>query len=474
MSSDYWLDDGPAPEPPDASAYAADSALGVQFQRGDEVELGVDLARSLGSPVDVTSDEGKAWQYRRSEGVWHAWDDELLAQRAMGYAGRYIVGGKEPRPVMLSAGNVKGIVRMCKTHLHSPGFLAGAPFGAPFVGAFARIDGNAVIVEPTTREHRIRADHVPPFRLPTDGARPETLDRLIAETWNGCADLDDRTRYFWEWLGAALCGIATRYKDSPLLVGQKDTGKSALLHSIACVFPLSARRSTTLHDMASEYHRARMAGGRINFVNELPARELMDGEAAKAILSGEPVSCRHPAEKAYEWVPRCACAFAANDLPPSPDKALMDRLVVLDCVNVVPRERQDRHLIDKLTAEAPHIAAAALAALPALLDRGYLVRPGSAAVAAAEWALESDAVSAWASDINLRADDIGSIGASDLYTVYRDWCKANGHATVSATKLGKRLVRLGFQRYKSSDMRWRVRHDAPAPSGNSGRDWYGQ
>jgi len=428
------------------------------FKRGGEVELGLDLAVTLGPRESVVCAENRIWQFTGS--TWTRWEDETLAKTAQSYDGQWVVvpareqgDADKFRPITLSAGNVKGIVQNCKTTLFAPKFFAEAPTGAPFANVFARIDGNEIIIEKMTRDHRVKSDHSAAYPLAPLAERAWTAETLLSQTWAGCDDFDQRIRYFWEWLGAAICGIATRYKDTPLLVGPKDTGKSQILHMISTCFPVSSHRAITLHAMSSEYHRAHLSGGRINFVNELPARELMDGEAAKAILSGEMVNCRYPAEKPFDWVPRCAHVFAANELPPSRDSALMDRLVLLDCANIVPRERQDRNLQAKLTAEAPQIAATALAALPALLARGHLIRPGSAEAATHLWQLDSNPIRAWANESLMEVNDFVTQG-SVLYNHFCAWAKDNGHRAPASNLFAARLKAIGFAKETRQVVKW--------------------
>ena len=432
-----------------------------QLQRGDEAELGSDLARCLGNPEDLACDEDRVWHYR--DGVWHPQDDMLLAQRALRYAGREV--GLGPKTVKLSAGNVRGIVDLCKTCLYTPGFFEAATYGAPFRGQFARIDDGQLVLEPLAREHRVKLDQVPAYDLPEgatqflygqgDLPRPVRTDRLLRETWAGCDDVEARITYIYEWLGAAICGIATRYKDSPLLVGRKDSGKSKVLDVIASVFPLASRRSVALQDMGRDCHRAHLSGGRINFVNELPAKEVMDGEAAKAILSGDTVACRQPYGRVYDWTSRCAHAFACNNLPPAQDLALMARFVVLDCPNVLPRQAQDRELKAKIEAEAPLIALVALRSLLDLLARGHFDRPPSSVALADQWRMEGDPVAFWA-HLSIRKCADGAFASATLYEMYSIWAQKNGYHGITLKTFGTRLLALDFERHRSNGAKYRV------------------
>ena len=453
-----------------AEPYAAPVAA---FERGDDVEVGQDLARRLGARSGAVHDESALWRF--VDPLWRIVPDRTLERACHEYAGRPVAaapdrqGNPRTRPLKLGQRQIKGAVAVAVAHLDRPGFFADAPEGAAFAGSFARVDGVSVVVEPLAKSHRVRATHLSPYVLPERAVLPEVVEYLFADTWHGCDDRDERAQYLIEWLGLALLGISTRYKDSPLVVGKKDTGKSRILDVIACVFPRASRRSVPLHAMANEYHRAHLAGGRINFVNELPSRELLDGEAAKAILSGDTVNCRHPAGRPFDWTPRIGNAFACNELPPSLDRALLDRFVLLDCPNVVPPERQDKDLRGKIEACAPAIARVALHAAGHTLARGHLIRPASASRAGDLWAIESDPVAMWAK-VSITDDVDARAKGSHLYGLFRLWCDDNGHRPMSSTRFGKRLLALDYERVRADGMKWLVR-ELEATERRAARSW---
>jgi len=448
--------DAPWPDDVEAAAPESGGNDGV-FERGDEVELGQDLAACLPGAV---YDEGSTWT---PEGVaWDAVDSVAMIRMSHSYAGRFRLGPVdkktgEPKmvPIRLSTNNCKGIVSAAQSVLSRPGHFAAAPVGCAFAGTFVRVDGERIVYEPLTLDHRVRCEAVPPWPLPDAPAPPVTM-RFLSETWAGCSDIDERISYLFEWLGLALLGIATRYKDTPLLVGAKDSGKSRMLDMVGACFPRATLRSIPLHSLSNDYHRAALVGARLNAVSELPARELMDGEAAKALLAGDMVMARRPYEPVFQFSSRCAHIFAANELPPSLDVALMRRFVVLDCPNVVPIERQDRRIGVKLAAEAPHISAVALAAAQGVLNRGYLTRPGSADALAAEWEVIGDPVREWAST-HLERDDEARMRSDALYREYQAWCSKSGHRCLSTRKWSIRLVGLGHERVRADGSRWLVR-----------------
>ena len=442
------------------------------WARGDDVELGADLVRRLGGRRRAVYTEDAFWQCDGSS--W--WKREAPAVRvaAQAYAGTYVRRGKdkdgEPKvaPLAMSQSRVYGVAGAAADRVSQEDFFTVAPIGAAFGSRFVKAAGGRVQIEELSAEHRVRSTHVSSWELDEATAKPPFADRILDETWSGCDDLEDRKLFLWRWLGLALLGLAPSRKTHLLLVGEKDTGKSAILHMILSVFPADSVRAVAIQDMAHEYHRAALAGAKINAVNELPARDIMVSEAAKAILSGDSVGCRQPAGRVFFLRSRCAHVLAANALPAVLDPALSGRFVVLDTPNVVPPEKQDARMEEKMREEAPSIAWHAINAAAALIEsRAALARPPSSRALAQQWAIDSDSVKAWASEAIVPSGGGTGVASSVLYDRYRSWCEDHGHKPVSSTKMARRLKAAGFRSRRSNGTKWAISFAVGSESGSA-------
>jgi len=435
------------------------------FDRGDPVELGIDLFALLGGPDYIVYDEGEI--YAEAGPAWAQQHRLSLERMAHKYAGRYMrgpltkTGDETVKPIKLTAPAVDGIVKVLQAQAHRPGFFGSAPIGAAFADTFARLDGSRVVIEPLSLSHRVRAEAVAPFRLAGSSALPRTFDALLRDSWAGHDDIEDRIQYLLEWTGAALLGITTRWKDSPFLWGKKDTGKSRIIDAILALFPRATRRHITLHMLGDERHVGRLAGARINAVAEVPARALFDGETAKAVLAGDAVTANPKYKSPFTVVSRCAHIFAANKIPPSLDPALRERFVPLSCPHVVPIERQDRELKARLEEGAPQLASAALVAVERLLRRGHFIRPATAVADSEQWAEDSDPVMAWARE-HIEPSETSRIQGDRAYQLFRTWASDNGHKPMAANTFGQRLAALGYQRVRSNGSWWLAQRVGPA------------
>jgi len=138
----------------------------------------------------------------------------------------------------------------------------------------------------------------------------------------------------------------------------------------------------------------------------------------------------------------------------------------------VPSDRQDRDLKRRLIEDAPAFAALALATVEATLKRGHILTPQSSHLLAQQWATDSDPVRQWAEEC-LTVCEEGRQKSSVLYQQYRGWAQENGHSRpLSNKRWSQRLERLGFLKFPSDGVRWRVRVISPAEA--EGRErWLG-
>lgn len=415
------------------------------LSRGDDAEIGHLLLAEIGDLV--VADEDSLWTWGGTS--WQQRTDAECRNLVAGYAGRWVStgAGRRPKPLLVSQGQCRRAVERAKDLADRPGWLADAPPGVPFRRGFLRLaaDG-AVTWQAHAPEHRQRESSILDIDPePPSGDTDSAWGRFLLDTWQGCDDLDARAALLQEWMGAALFGIAARFKLALLLTGQADTGKSTLLAVVEALFPRRAVTHIGLQSMASEYYRAALAGARLNVVNELPERELLDVDAAKAILSADPVAARHPAGRPFSLVSRAAHVFAANELPRALDRALVRRLAVLDCPNARAAARQDQTLRARLLAELPLISWWAIEGAQRLVRRGHYELPMGSGDRAREWIEDSDSAAAFAADMLVRTEAGGdSSSMSAVYAAYRRWCEETGHRPVGDRELGKRLRQHGF------------------------------
>lgn len=441
---------------------AAARAFGP-YERGDDVELGTDLADRYGRDRTV-HDLGRTYAYDGGSGCWAPLPAHAMERGAHAYAGSRVRVGTTSdgqasyRPLRVDDGRARGIAAVCRRELSRPGFLERPTPGAAFRNGFLGLDG---VLRPHDPAHRARGDAALPYPY-TPAAVPAAFVMFLQSLWRGDPDADAKIRVLREFVGACLLGTATVYQRALVLVGERaSNGKSTLLAVIASLFPPGSVTAIAPHDMAQEYRKALLARARLNLVSEVPARTLDDPDVLKAVVTGDLVTGREIRGTPFDFRPTAGHLFACNALPPSADttEAFWRRVVIVGCHNrfVLPptptsdRERAYRAepaLERRLIPLGPEIASWCVDGALDLTRRGHYVLPPSHEAALEEWRLASDAVLAF------RAERIGpsarpqGTSAAALYNAFRAFCAGNGlpRPWPTARAFSKRLAALGVPR----------------------------
>jgi phage/plasmid-associated DNA primase len=115
---------------------------------------------------------------------------------------------------------------------------------------------------------------------------------------------------------------------------------------------------------------------------------------------------------------------------------------------IIPRDRQDRGLGDKLYVEREGILAWAVEGATRWYSGG-LVRPEEVEQSGGAWRREMDRVAAFLEECCHRGG--GMVRAGKLYQRYKEWAEANGERPMSGRAFAERLREAGIQKTVNRD-----------------------
>ncbi|MCC6525113.1 MAG: hypothetical protein IT373_20830 [Polyangiaceae bacterium] len=389
--------------------------------------------------------EGQLWRYFASAGLWRLVDRDEQRRTVKGFAG----APKGSEGILkVSSSAVEGAIALASAEVAEAKFFADAAPGVAFANGFAAIVNGDVVLRQHDHAHRARAGHE--FAYAT-GADREPLLSFLAELFADCesAEREARIAFMQEHVGACLAGIAPTYQRSALWLGPGGNGKSTaeqILYRGA--LPDGTTVSLAPQLWGERFQAARMIGALANVVDELPEAELIKTGAFKAIVSGEPVHVELKHRDAFEARLRCGHVFSANALPGTADltEGFFRRFVIVRFDRRFDNTPGCRPELARevVTACRPGIAAWALDGAARLVRQGrYTIPPGSE-TAIAEWRKTCDSVALFADERTRPAKDASEdTRASDLYTSYAEWARANGLRAVSSRTFAQRLEARG-------------------------------
>lgn len=440
----------------------------IAFDRGDSVELARTLIEQLralapdagpGGADAVVFDRGSLWHYDPARGIYVEHDRADAYRIVSAFAG--VPTGPKGKPLALNDGAIKGAVYAAQQLVSRPGHFDAAPRGVAFSDCFVRVEGGDAYREPHSHAHRavhaLRVAYDPDAPAPKwDESLRQVFRRqqvnevgevvgLDEHDTDACADL------LHEFAGASLLGGATSHAACLVLHGPGNDGKSTVLNVVRALFPESAVCSIPPQDWSRGFLLAGLVGKRLNVVNELPEREMMEGSRFKAVVAGDPLTAERKFGDPFTFRSEAGQIFACNYLLETRDQSegWWRRFLVIPCTRTFTADEAERdyHFVI-IAEELAGIAARAIEGVKRLQANGRYTSPSSAVEAKRDWRRDTDPVQQWIEDCCDETPKGGPSTAEStveaLYPCYRAWCAETGHKPVARNRLSSRLIALKY------------------------------
>jgi putative DNA primase/helicase len=228
-------------------------------------------------------------------------------------------------------------------------------------------------------------------------------------------------------------------------------GKSVLLNLLLAMlgedYAIKAAPEL-LMQKRSETHpteRADLHGKRLVVAIESAEGGRLAEALVKDLTGGDRIRARRMREDFWEFSPTHKIILCTNHKPRivGSDHAIWRRVRLVPFEVVIPDEKQDKHLLDKLKEELAGILAWCVQGFREWQQDGLTV-PREIKTATDSYRSEQDTLAAFIEECCFVHSDT-SARAADLYAVFRDWAKRSGEKEISKRTFGLALGERGFQ-----------------------------
>lgn len=158
--------------------------------------------------------------------------------------------------------------------------------------------------------------------------------------------------------------------------GAPDSGKSVMLDFIGKLLSETVISSVPLHELHDKFKRAELMGKKLNISGEIAGKSVKDISIYKSMTGNDRISAEHKGKSPFTYRCRAKIILAGNTLPPIKDtdvtKAFSNRMAVLLFHHSIPKEEQDKNLLDNLLVERDAIFTKAIHALSNLEKRNFV------------------------------------------------------------------------------------------------------
>jgi P4 family phage/plasmid primase-like protien len=428
-----------------------------------EIKLGdhIDLANRLRADLRATHDSDIVTDnphdllhyYDRDSKLWTPIDDTEAYNRLTRYSG--LSTGARGTPLKLKDGDVHGALRAAKRLSTIKDYFSSS-VGLAVGDEWVWVDRDGIHRTALGPEHRAR------FRIPpVEGgvAFDATPTKFLRALHDMLAEADGSPRAsaqeiidaIAEALGLGLLGLgAEQDAKHVLLQGPPDSSKSTFLKIVSALFPPTAQTAMRLHDLQERFRPVALTGKRLVTCAELPARDLLEVESVKAVLTGDAIPVEEKGKPMFTIKPRALWVMACNELPAASDAsgAFGKRFLLIELRRrfLAHPTRGEGQAVQGLAEalirdERAAILGWALRAAAAYMARGRRLDPTDSRAAIEEWS-KSDAIVGWLAE-RVVVDPAARTSREDLWEAFKEWCDARRYKPMSFATFRRRLAAAG-------------------------------
>lgn len=179
-----------------------------------------------------------------------------------------------------------------------------------------------------------------------------------------------------EWFGLNLSNYnANICKKALALYGPVgNTGKSKYLNVMSMLIGLNDVCSKSIQDFSVRFGGGALYGKKCVLIDDQKAANIEDGSTFKAVTGGGAIEAELKGKQPFSFVFTGGITFTCNAMPYIKDDKgshMFERFLIIPCDNVVPLEKRDVKLLDKLVKEKEGIALWAIDGLKRLISNEF-------------------------------------------------------------------------------------------------------
>lgn len=247
-----------------------------------------------------------------------------------------------------------------------------------------------------------------------------------------------------QYIGLAISNTdVSKTKTALLLVGKGNTGKSQYSALVSRL--VGADNCTTIDFAGLESNRfesSRLFGKRLAVDDDMQYSKVKELSKFKKLTGGDIIPGEYKNGALFDFRYKGLILLCANQPPKfGGDKGehVYNRFVLVECNNVIPPEKQDRYIVDKMFDERTAITNKALKALKELKANNYRFDlPDKSIKAMKQYKIDNSSVLTFLDECCVLRTETpkrsDTMTTGRIFTAYKFWCDRynNGHKETKA------------------------------------------
>jgi putative DNA primase/helicase len=244
-----------------------------------------------------------------------------------------------------------------------------------------------------------------------------------------------------------------------ILFGSGANGKSTFLNTIMNLlgdYAIATPTETFMKRNSDQITNdiARLRGTRFVTTTEAEQGRRLSEPLIKQITGNDRMTARFLYGEFFNFMPTFKIFMATNHKPviKGTDYGIWRRIKLIPFTTRIPEEKQDKHLEEKLRAEASGILNWLLAGATRWRREG-LKTPTAILNATDEYRGEMDVIGNFLKECCIQSAGV-SIRVRELFKAYQEWCDENNEHASSERFFSLRLKEMGYERIRTADARY--------------------
>lgn len=286
-------------------------------------------------------------------------------------------------------------------------------------------------------------DHLSTVQIPCDWSeRPmptPAFDSFLHRFTEGNSEIEN---LLLEFIGVCFSNIkGWKLKKALFMIGPGNTGKSVLKNLTELILGKGNYVGIDLDEIEARFGTSNLYGKRLAGSSDMSFISVDELKTFKKCTGGDSLFAEFKGQNGFEFTYNGLLWFCMNRLPKfSGDDGewVHNRIIQIQCNNVIPAHEQDKTLLETLYAEREGIIFKAISALKTVIEKGYTFsEPQTVIDARRKYMLENNTITAFYAECMEQRQD-GKIRDScttgRVFNVYKAWCNDNNHGYAKTAK----------------------------------------
>ena len=281
-----------------------------------------------------------------------------------------------------------------------------------------------------------------------DAEPPKKWKKFIETLVSGDRD----TAYtLQEWFGLNISNYnANLCKKSIALCGAVgNTGKSKYLKMLAQIIGVHNVCSKSIQDLSNKFGAGALYGKKCVLIDDQKAANIEDGSTFKAITGDGVIEAELKGKDPFAITFNGGITFTCNEMPYIKDDKgthMFERFLIIPCNNVIPPEKRDNRLFEKMGKEIEGIIIWALQGLKRLMENGFVLTESEMTKQAnIQYRSNNDSLFRFIiEECIVTGDSKDKIHKPHFEEKYELFCKANGIKALDKKNIAERAEKNGI------------------------------